>query len=99
MNDPLPLTAYAKAVRAFFDSDALQDIADQTGGQFYEALTAERLLTVYTQLSEVLNGQYVLTYDTLLTGVGSDVVVDVEVPSQPGVIGDISDTMSYVRCP
>jgi VWFA-related protein len=82
-----------------FDSDALQDIADQTGGQFYEALTAERLLTVYTQLSEVLNGQYVLTYDTLLTGVGSDVVVDVEVPSQPGVIGDISDTMSYVRCP
>ena len=81
------------------DEAILQEIAEETGGQYFDALTTDRLVTVYTQLSEVLNGQYVLTYDTALTGMGPDVAVDVEVPSQPGVVGDISDLLSYERCP
>jgi VWFA-related protein len=81
------------------DEAVLQDIAEQTGGQYYDALSTGRLVTAYIQLSEVLNGQYVLTYETELIGSGSDVAVDVEVPSQPGLVGDISDQLSYARCP
>lgn len=80
------------------DPDTLQDIADQTGGQYFEALTTDRVVTIYTQLAEILNSQYVLTYTTPLTG--ADVDVTVKVLPQPGdADGDTSDPLTYSGCP
>jgi Ca-activated chloride channel homolog len=49
------------------NSAILTQMADDTGGQFYEATTTDNLRTIYQQLANVLfDDQYILTYTSLL---------------------------------
>lgn len=77
----------------------LQDIAYETGGQYYADPEAKRIITIFAQLSELLNSQYVLTYDSSVSGPGSDVVADVTVADQGTALGDTSNPLSYTECP
>ncbi|MFO7962855.1 MAG: VWA domain-containing protein [Desulfobacterales bacterium] len=80
----------------------LQNIADATGGQFYDAPSSDYLGTIYLQLSQLLNNQYVLSYSSREAGGSGDVTVTVRVPDdvpQTGVIGDTSNPMTYDSCP
>ena len=71
------------------DSGILQQIADDTGGQFYEALTSDNLKTIYQQLSALLlKKQYILTYTSGL-GVGPNTDLTIEATLGPIVENDI----------
>jgi VWFA-related protein len=40
----------------------MQEIAQRTGGHFYEAKKKDNLADIYNQIAEELRGQYLLTY-------------------------------------
>jgi hypothetical protein len=42
----------------------LQDVADQTGGRFFEAPSSSDLETVYEEISQQLSSRYAVTYET-----------------------------------
>ena len=51
----------------FLRPEDLEKISDWTGGQYYEAILANNLKTVYQQLADLLyEKQYIVTYDSLL---------------------------------
>ncbi len=78
------------------DPDILKQIADDTGGQFYDATLPYDIKTIYQQLVNVLLlNQYVLTYDSGL-GVGATGDLFVEAVFQ-GINGD--STMEITPCP
>ncbi|MBW1822268.1 MAG: hypothetical protein JRI92_11015, partial [Deltaproteobacteria bacterium] len=79
------------------DSTILQQMADDTGGTFFEATTSDNLRTIYEQLANVLfQDSYILTYnsnlDALLTG-----NLTVEATYSPTIKGD--DTREITACP
>jgi hypothetical protein len=58
----------------------LTQIADETGGHFYEAATSDDLITIYQQISEILLfDQYVIKYESFLQG---NVTLGVEVENE-----------------
>ncbi len=70
----------------------LEQMADDTGGQFFESKTTQNLATIYQQLSSILyEKQYILTFDQLPLGVpgGATANLNIGVNSN-GVIGDDS---------
>jgi Ca-activated chloride channel family protein len=78
----------------------LQQIADDTGGQYFGAATSDNLRTIYQQLADVLfNHQYILTYTT---GLGADVTaplkIEATLPSDPTVKGNDTKSIS-TTCP
>ena len=46
------------------NTDELKEIANQTGGKYYYSPTADQITDIYSQISQSLNGQYIITYDT-----------------------------------
>ena len=76
----------------------LQDLASQTGGLFFRALSSQNLATIYAQLSTLLfQDQYVLTFNQLTLGaVGTVAPLDVRVVSPTGIQGN--GTSSIVSC-
>ena len=78
----------------------LTQIASETGGQFFDSPDIERLRTIYSQLSEILNNQYVLTYTPAGTGADVDLVVTLQhAVAGGGTISDDSNTLTYTSCP
>jgi Ca-activated chloride channel family protein len=76
---------------------ALQQMADQSGGQYYEAGTSQNLATIYMQLSSLLYAkQYVITFNQLPKG-ASDVVSDVIIRATAGAVTG-SGTKSIASC-
>ena len=72
-------------------------MADETGGQFYEAATFDNLANIYAQLSAVLfANQYKITYTG---GVDVNTAVDLTVQATSGALtGD--DTRAFAAaCP
>ncbi len=79
------------------DPAILQQMANDTGGSFFEATTSDNLRTIYEQLANVLfHDSYILTYnsnlDDLLTG-----NLTVEATYSPTIKGD--DTKEIAFCP
>jgi Ca-activated chloride channel family protein len=68
------------------NSTALQQMADQTGGLYYEANTSQNLATIYHQLSSILyTNQYVLRFDPQASA-GSGLTIEASrAPAQPGI--------------
>lgn len=56
----------------------MQQLADETGGQFFLAPTSSDLESIYLQISEVLANQYVIEYNSSSSG-GGTIILDVEV--------------------
>ena len=109
-NDPSTYTlaqvisnANAKGVPIFtvgidqINSAILTQMADDTGGQFYEATTTDNLRTIYQQLANVLfDDQYILTYNSLL-GAGVDANLTIEATLAGVTSGN--DTKGITSCP
>jgi len=75
----------------------LQQMADDTGGTFFEATTSDNLRTIYEQLANVLfQDSYILTYISNLDG-GLTGNLTVEATYSPTIKGD--DTKEITACP
>lgn len=80
-------------------ADDLIQIASETGGQFFDSPDMDRLQTIYSQLSEILNNQYVLTYASAGAGADVDMVVTLQHDAGGSTISDDSNTLTYTSCP
>jgi len=56
----------------------MQHMADETGGQYIFAPTADDLQDIYLQIAEILANQYVIEYNSSSSG-GGTIVLDVDV--------------------
>jgi len=54
------------------DEEALVAIATKTGGIYYSAPSPDDLAAIYSEISGVLNTQYVVTYQTDVCGPNSN---------------------------
>jgi hypothetical protein len=45
-------------------TDVLQPMAARTGGQYFETPDSTELNTIYAQITQILNGQYEITFTT-----------------------------------
>ena len=80
------------------NSAVLQQMANDTGGQFYSAATSDNLRNIYNQLASILfQDQYVLTYNSgLVAGKTANLTIKAtELTS--GVTGN--DTKEITPCP
>ena len=77
------------------DDAVLEQMADDTGGQYFQAPTADRLRTIYQQLTGILENQYIITYNPGDQD-GATVELTVEV-GVPGTTGD-SDSKEFTAC-
>jgi Ca-activated chloride channel homolog len=84
VNGNVPI--FTIGIGASINRTALEQLAADTGGLYYEANTSQNLATIYRQLSSILYArQYILTFDQLANGPGtaSNVTVDVTRPGTP----------------
>lgn len=71
INKKVPI--FTIGIGASINRTVLEDMANSTGGLFYEASTSQNLANIYQQLSSILyEKQYILTFNQLVRGtVGS----------------------------
>ena len=87
---------FAIGIGASINRTALEQLAADTGGLYYEANTSQNLATIYRQLSSILYArQYILKFDQLANGPGAASIVTVGVTS--GALAG-SATSSVVSC-
>jgi Ca-activated chloride channel homolog len=80
--------------------DLLRQIASETGGQFFDSPDMDRVRTIYSQLSKILNNQYILTYPSVGTGADVSTVVSISHgTADGGTISNNSNVLSYPSCP
>jgi VWFA-related protein len=60
------------------NAEIMQQLADETGGQYYLAPNETELQNIYFQISEIISSQYILVYNSLSSGSGT-IILDVEV--------------------
>jgi phosphoribosylformylglycinamidine (FGAM) synthase-like enzyme len=78
----------------------LEYIASETGGQFFESPDTDRLQTIYSQISKILNNQYILTYSSAGTGADVDTIVTLLYATASGAtISQVSNALTYSSCP
>jgi len=83
-------------IGASINRTALEQLAADTGGLYYEANTSQNLATIYNQLSSILyEKQYILKFDQLANGPGAPSNVTVGVTS--GALAG-NATASLVSC-
>jgi VWFA-related protein len=81
-------------------ANLLQQIASETGGQYFDSPDTDRIQTIYSQLSNILNNQYVLTYTSVGTGADVNAVVSLQHDTGTGgTISDDSNALTYSSCP
>ena len=75
----------------------LEQMSNDTGGQFFDSPTSDNLGNIYSQIAKVLfENQYILTYVSALgTGVTANLTIEGYV--SPVVMGD--DTKEIIPCP
>jgi Ca-activated chloride channel family protein len=77
------------------DDGILSQLADATGGQYFDSTTSDNLRNIYQQLADILfEDTYVLTYPSLLTPPFS---LTIEATYSPAIKGD--DTKEITSCP
>jgi Ca-activated chloride channel family protein len=76
--------------------DILRQMADDTGGHYYESATSDNLRTIYRQLSDVLfQDSYILTYTS---GLGAGITTDLTIGATSGTITG-NNTKEFTSCP
>ena len=72
-------------------------MANETGGQFFEATTSDNLRNIYQKLADILfNDQYVLTY---ISGLGFGVTADLTIEGTYSLAIKGDDTREITSCP
>jgi VWFA-related protein len=75
----------------------LEQMANDTGGQFFEALTSQNLATIYQQLTSVLyEKQYILTFNQSVLGSVGTANLNIKATTPLGIFGD--DTVLITSC-
>jgi Ca-activated chloride channel family protein len=75
----------------------LEQMAADTGGQFFSAQTSQNLATIYQQLTSVLyEKQYILTFNQSHLGPGGTANLNIKATTPLGKFGD--DTMLITSC-
>ena len=75
------------------NAENMQQLADETGGQYYYAPDEGDLDAIYDQISEIISSQYTLEYDSA-SACGDVISLDVVVDDGSGLQGEDSrDTM------
>jgi hypothetical protein len=75
----------------------LEQMANDTGGQFFEAQTSQNLATIYEQLTSVLyEKQYILTFNQSVLGPGVTANLNIKATTPLGIFGD--DTILITSC-
>jgi VWFA-related protein len=85
---------YTIGLGSNINADDLQDVADQTGGRFFQAPSSSDLETIYQEISQQLSSRYEVTYLTtnvLLNGMEQEV----EVMATAGGEATGSDSETY----
>ena len=77
------------------DSTILEQIAEETGGQYFYAPNSNDLRAIYLKISEILRNQYVISYDSTLVGGGSS---GLEVTAEDQGLSD-NDFKQFSTCP
>ena len=77
-----------------FFAFTLQSLADETGGQYFEAPTSSDLEAIYLKIAEILSNQYVIVYQSPSFG-GSTITIDAAIDNN-GMQGE--DTKSVDSC-
>jgi len=73
-------------------------MADETNGQFYNAMDAYDIKTIYRQLASLFVNQYALTYDSgLVAGENGSLFVEASDPTHPQIKGDATEEIT--PCP
>jgi hypothetical protein len=62
---------------AAVDAEALQRLAQETGGQYFRAPTGADLADIYTQISNILGNQYQFEFDTPAPDQGGTLSIEV----------------------
>ncbi len=94
LNRNVPI--FTIGIGASINRAALEQLAVETGGLYYEANTSQNLATIYRQISSILyEKQYILKFDQLSKGAGVPSSVTVGVTS--GALGG-SATVPVVSC-
>ena len=76
-------------------SQYLTQLAAQTGGEFYLTPTDQQISEAYVQVSELLNNEYLLSFDSSIADCGTHTIaVSVTVPGQE----PITATEEFSRC-
>ena len=73
---------------------SMQQLADETGGQYFVAPTSSNLEDIYQQIAQILTNQYVIEYQSPSSG-GSEIELNIEV-EQSGDLGE--DTKTVPGC-
>ena len=80
LNQNVPV--FTIGIGASINRSALEQLATETGGLYYEANTSQNLATIYRQISSILyEKQYILKFDQLSKGAGATSRVTVGVTS------------------
>jgi Ca-activated chloride channel family protein len=80
LNQNVPV--FTIGIGASINRSALEQLATETGGLYYEANTSQNLATIYRQISAILyEKQYILKFDQLSKGAGAPSSVTVGVTS------------------
>ena len=80
-----------------FDTAILEQMAEDTGGQFYKSDTLDNLRTIYRQLAELLfENQYILDYDSAL---GAGLAADLKVKTVVAPTSFGEHTKEITPCP
>ena len=80
-----------------FNTDVLEQMAEDTGGQFFKSDTPDNLRTIYRQLAEILfENQYILDYVSAL-GAGVSADLTIEASLSPNTFGE--HTKEITPCP
>jgi hypothetical protein len=97
--------AVAKGVPIFtigigsnINTAVLQQMANDTGGQFFQALTSQNLATIYQQLTSVLyQKQYILTFNQSQLGAGVTANLRITATSSLGPTGNDATLITSCR--
>jgi VWFA-related protein len=101
-NNGIPI--FTIGLGGVINSNVLQQIADDTGGQYYAAATSDNLRTIYQQLADVLfKHQYIVTYSSgLLSPATASLNIKATlpaVPPAPAVEGEDTREIEFTPCP
>lgn len=86
----VPIFAIAFTNAAAPKPEVMQQLAQETGGEYFEAPNSSDLAIIYPQISTILSEQYLIEYATSSSG-GNTVSVDVLVTNGPDLGEDSRD--------
>jgi hypothetical protein len=52
-------------------AEPMQQLANQTGGEYFFAPTSAQLEEIYLQIADIITGQYLIEYDSSSSGAGT----------------------------